>query len=688
MSGLAFSSGFLCMSPLAFVLSLAVAFGPTARADEPNPSPRDDPPMAQPIDSPAATPAPESLKPIRVRAVFPAFAYVGDRLILRATVEATTDFGGRAELFIDVGRSARAEKGSELFSIAAHESKAIDIPVEVVASGSTRWRWAVKFVATDGAAESWDEVQTNLMIEDPRASFRRVESMHVESERTELFRLSDPSEAPRGGEITVSLTNTRVGALAEAVRQLLASPFAGVEQMTSRILPWLSVRDLRATLPELAKPDAEINDAVNNGIRALLALQQSSGGLSFWPGEDQASFWGSAYASLALTMAKKQGFDVAEAAHERLLTYLHDQLRGSEEPAGADLSARCLAAYALALAGTPDAGSQTALFRKRAELSMDDRALLAMAVLETKGSRHIVEQLLERTPAKDSATRLWFESEARTNALQLLAWSLRDRSAKRTDELAKELLAQRQNGHWTTTQANIWAVIALASYLRNVEAAAPASAGTVAWGETKKSFALSNVAPLARNAFPLEPANAEAPITLTKTGGPMFAEVILSAPQPTLDQPKEEHGFSIARRYERIGDDGRLVPAEDLRPGERVVVTLDVDARQDAAFVAVQDPIPSILMPLDQPFTAEDPEQATPAEARVNYRELRRDRGVFYTQEMLSGHSVLRYVARVIGAGDAVAPSARVEEIYRPENFGTTGTQRLSATAPASAEAQ
>ncbi|MDQ6656455.1 MAG: hypothetical protein M3Y80_11650, partial [Verrucomicrobiota bacterium] len=419
------------MSLLAFILGVVLAIETTAQAQEPSPSP-EDPVVAQPIGSSTSTstPAPPEIpKPIRVRAVFPAFAYVGDRLVLRATVEATTDFGGRAELFIDVSQSARPEKGSELFSIAAHESKTIDVPVEVLASGSTRWRWAVKFVATDGAAESWDEVQTTVAIEQPGEPFRRVQTARVEEDRAELFRITDAPEARNSGELTVSLTNTRLGALAEPVRQLLGSQFAGLEQTTSRILPWLTLRDLRAILPPLAKSDAEISDAVSIGIRALLAQQQSSGGLSFWPGGDESSLWGSAYASLALTLAKKQGFEVAAAPYARLLAYLHEQLGANDERAAADLSARCLTVYVLALAEAPEAGAQSALYKKRAELSAADRALLALAMLESKGSRPMVDQLLEPRAAPDTAAEPCFSSEARTDALQLLAWSLRDAAA-------------------------------------------------------------------------------------------------------------------------------------------------------------------------------------------------------------------------------------------------------------------
>ncbi len=41
------------------------------------------------------------------------------------------------------------------------------------------------------------------------------------------------------------------------------------------------------------------------------------------------------------------------------------------------------------------------------------------------------------------------------------------------------------------------------------------------------------------------------------------------------------------------------------------------------------------------------------------------------------GRYTLRYLARVICAGDAIAPSAKIEEMYHPERFGTTETMHV-----------
>jgi uncharacterized protein YfaS (alpha-2-macroglobulin family) len=60
-----------------------------------------------------------------------------------------------------------------------------------------------------------------------------------------------------------------------------------------------------------------------------------------------------------------------------------------------------------------------------------------------------------------------------------------------------------------------------------------------------------------------------------------------------------------------------------------------------------------------------------------NYHEFRKDRALFFADELPAGNYKLCYYARVRAAGDATAPSGKVEEMYRPQRFGLTGTQTL-----------
>jgi uncharacterized protein YfaS (alpha-2-macroglobulin family) len=531
-------------------------------------------------------------------------------------------------------------------------------------------------------SELRDAMEATIKINHPAPLIHQVETKRIEANTAELLRISDPQILEGSGEVTVNVSNTRVIELRESLRQLLHYPYGCVEQTTSSMLPWLTVRDLRATLPELAKSDAEIADAVNGGIRLLLSMQTSGGGLSYWPKGREPMLWGSAYGGLALTLAKQQGFAVPEAEYKRLMKYLSDQLRGTARDAiGYGLSDRCLTVYTLAVGGAAEPAYHDLLFQKRARLSAEDRALVALAVIESKGPKQMIDELLKGPSVDAGYIEQWFGSLARENALHLLAWTLTQPKSPRVDQLALELFARRENGHWRTTQSNAWSLLALSSYLRRVETGPREASGTIAWADASKPFAVNTTEPVASNLFPLVASAARAPITVTKSGGQVFSEARVAARSKLIEQPQQDQGYSLTRRYAKIGDDGRLSAAENLRVGDRVLVTLDVEARRRATYIALDDPLPGVLAPINPAFKSQD----TLAGERLgtewisDYSELRQDRAVFFVDLLNPGRYTLRYLTRVVCAGEVIAPSAKIEEMYHPERFGTTETLRVSA---------
>ncbi len=290
----------------------------------------------------------------------------------------------------------------------------------------------------------------------------------------------------------MSVANTRVTEIRESLRQLLHYPYGCVEQTTSSLLPWLAVRDLRASLPEMNKSDDEINEVVNLGVTKLLSMQTSSGGLSYWPGGREPTLWSSAYGGLALALAQKQRFPVPAAETKKLFDYLSEQLRGTAADAtGYGISDRCLAVYTLAVAGKPEPAYHDLLFQKRAKLTAEDRALVALAVLESKGPKAMVDELLKKTEGNDSYLDQFFGSVVRENALHLMAWTQHQPTSPRGDEVATELFSRRTSGHWSTTQANAWSVLALSAYLRKIETGDRNASGEVHWDKEKSDFSVS-----------------------------------------------------------------------------------------------------------------------------------------------------------------------------------------------------
>jgi uncharacterized protein YfaS (alpha-2-macroglobulin family) len=385
-------------------------------------------------------------------------------------------------------------------------------------------------------------------------------------------------------------------------------------------------------------------------------------------------FWGSAYGGMILALARRDGQPVAEAAFDRLLKYLGAQLRGSADATG-DFSARCLAVYALALAGRAEPSYHEVLFKQRDRLSMENRALLALAILESEGSPSLATELLRPSRAAVESDD-WFGGGARQLAVQLLAWSRHRPADPMVDTLAAELMQGRRQAHWTTTQGNAWALYALSDYARRVEGQRHAARGTLAWAGKVEPFNLQDRATLIEHRFPLARENREAPLLLSNPGQHrLYTQVRLEVRSALPQPPRQDRGYAIHRTYAKL--DGAGVPGEprDLRVGDRILVTLEVQAHQPAHYVAIDDPLPALFEALNPEFKSQETGRpaALPGEGLdwfSDFRELRADRALFFRDHLPAGRYVIRYLARVRAAGTATAPAPKVEEMYHPDRFG------------------
>lgn len=623
-------------------------------------------------------------KPVMIEPAPPRFANVGDKLLLRAVVHNTTPHAGMGEVRLELDSTAvAAEEPVRTIPIPANGTVALDFPVEFKQTGEAKWTWSVRFASADGSIAFRDAAQSTLQVHYPTPARHSVKFTSVEGSKTRILD-EVPAELLDGfGSVTVNVANSRVNELGDAIRELLHYPYGCVEQTTSSTLPWLTLRSLRSSLPDLNKSDAEIQRAVERGVNRLLSMQTDKGGLSYWPGAKEPMLWGSAYGAIALAMARQQGYTVPEEEMAQLGSYLSDHLRSLAEMNGpGELSERCLALYALALAGRPEAAYHEVLFAKRDRLTREDRALLALAINEAGGAVEMIEQLLDpRLPSPRDGWH-WFGSAGRESAMTLLARVRTKPDDGQIDKMIAELLGYRVNGNWYTTQGNAWSLLALSEYVEKVERRAGQVQGSVSWSGEAKEFKLTPQAASAEHRFTLTPQAGASPMEVLNPGRKrLFAQVRIESRSRQISQPRQDQGYSISRSYQQVLDDGKLVPLREARVGDRVLVTLQIAIRNPAQYLAVEDPLPSIFEAINPEFKT----QATVAGEQLgqewvsDYHELREDRALFFCDSVFPGIYTIKYLARVRAAGTATAPSARVEEMYDPARSGQTETMLVTS---------
>jgi uncharacterized protein YfaS (alpha-2-macroglobulin family) len=621
-------------------------------------------------------------KPVMIEPALPRFANVGDLITLRAVVHNTTELAGEAEVRAEFDSCVKTPQYAQIITLGAKQTTAIDIPVEFANTGTAVWKWAVKFKS--GEVTHQDAMQSTLKVGYPAPLLRHVKTMRVDGDVTNLLTDVDPQLLEGKGIVRVSLTNSRAIELQEALDQLLHYPYGCVEQTTSSTLPWLTLTKFREQIPSLQRTDLEINSSINRGINRLFSMQTDGGGLGYWPGAREPMLWGSAYGSLAITLAKKQGHPIPEEDYDRLMKWMSQELRGTAElNSRYDLSPRALAVFALAFAGRSEPAYHEMLFQKRNDLSQEDRALLALAILESKGPSEMVAELLRFSTAQKPGEE-WFWSPARNIALQMLCWTRFDATSPRVESLATDLFNERRGGHWWTTQGNAWSLLAMGDYLTRIERNNKSANGRVSWGAQAATFALGAKAESKVQTFPVERETAALPMRLDGlTAGKIYTEVRVESYPPLREQPAQDRGYLLKRRYEKVEDDGRVSEAKDLRVGDRVLVTLDLECRKNATYIAIEDPLPAILEAVNPDFKSQETRagEHLGIEWSGSFHELREDRALFFADTITQGTYTIRYLARVAAAGEATAPSAKVEEMYKPERFGLSETIKVHAGA-------
>jgi uncharacterized protein YfaS (alpha-2-macroglobulin family) len=302
----------------------------------------------------------------------------------------------------------------------------------------------------------------------------------------------------------------------------------------------------------------------------------------------------------------------------------------------------------------------------------------------------MITQLLQQETRTPRTNAQPYESDARTDAMWLLALMRSPAAGAETLKVFDRLMGRQQKGHWGTTQGNAWALLALSRYLRVTDSQAVPGKAALTWGDTRQAVEFPADQLLANHTLEFGPQMANAPLLLQKEGeSPLFAQVTLESRVPGSTKMAQNHGFGLERHYAKLTDENRPSADKRLQVGDRVLVTLKISVPEQASYVAVDDPLPSLLEAINPNFKTQQ-NAAKPgmsdwnAEAGwdalpADFRELRQDRVLVFANWVNKGNYLVQYVARVRAVGTVTAPAARIEEMYQPDRFGLSASETLRA---------
>jgi alpha-2-macroglobulin len=577
----------------------------------------------------------------------------------------------------------------------------------------------MRFEAVSGSER--DAVEVTRKVVAPGAL--ETVALYGSTEDVSAEKLGDFSLARRDvGELIVTLASSALVGIEQSALDLTQYPYACTEQLASRLLPLLPLRELAKAFGFAAPADAETIAA--STIREIAARQRGDGGFGMWPESDRSFAWVSGYATWALDQAAHAGASVPPKALERAHAYLREVLANHYHQNPIDWATAAFLVDVLAEAGISDPGYESRLFDDRNQLPLFARAFLAHALALTKGmeaqSKAVGGEIASALRIDGNSAfvaentgddyALVFDSTARTGALVLRALLAADAGHPLIAPLARGLLSQRHQGRFRTTQETAYALLALDAYRRVHETNAPQFSATVWLGKStlgKKSFqGQASGAQTLKVPFEQLASRGEQVLGFEKKGnGTLYYEARLKYVRQTLPATALDLGFTVQKTLRAVSPASlaqalKTVPAQGVSripPGSLVIADIVLVTPSPRDYVVIDDPLPLGLEAIDAQLATtaawlnvdDSSGEADPAcpDCERNRdaiaaggaffssdfrKELRDDRVLFFIDHLPAGMFHYRYLARATALGSFIMPPTRAEEMYTPETFGRT----------------
>ncbi len=500
------------------------------------------------------------------------------------------------------------------------------------------------------------------------------------------------------GHLKVSMASTALVGVEDGMDQLVHYPYGCLEQKTSGLIPLLGVHAMGNRFS--MKLPGKTVEYINAGVKAILAMQRSSGGFSYWPSNSSTVYpWLNAYALLVLSRLKRSGIPIPTQALSRVVEYLR--------PYGYPVSSwqirrhyleRAMVVWALAEHGVSNHNTILQLAKNRQNQSLFSRAIVLglLGRLPATGERDklVKEMLREVTSAimvkadmayvQDTYTPGYYsymDSNGRSAAVILMALLKVAPDHPLIVRLVRWFLRGRPRGQFRNTQEAGWGLLAMMEYARQKEKTVPDFQAGV-WLGRHRLFTTAFSGRTTRPTLVTLPMSRlhpllgkRSPLTIAKRGaGRLYYTARLRYSPKNLPTEAKAQGFNVSKTVRVLGADGKTRPAgTPMSSGDTVWVQVTVRTRVKRDFVVIDDPLPAGMEAIDTSYvnsTATLDSRALVESSRHDHRELRDDRVVWFIDNLPRGTHIFRYLARVSSVGTFRSPPVHAEEMYNPERYG------------------
>jgi uncharacterized protein YfaS (alpha-2-macroglobulin family) len=608
--------------------------------------------------------------PVIVTATVPRFILVGDRSTMQLEIDNVEGPAGEYRVAVETDGPVRPGVGApQTVQLRAKQRGRLAVPMTASAAGIANIRVQIagpgNFALDRNyvlAAKPATQVLT-------RRTVRTIAAGESLTLSGDLF--SDLVDGT--GSVALSIGPSTALDAGTLLKALDRYPFGCSEQIASRARPLLYVNEL-AVEAQLAL-DTAVDQRIRDAIERLLARQGSNGSFGLWAvGGDDA--WLDSYVADFLTRARERGFAVPDAGFKLAIERLRNFVANAPEPRKDGGGNLAYALYVLARNSAAPVGD----LRYIADTKLGDvatpiaKAQIA-AALGLLGDRVRAERVY--TAALDSLVTPRFEvgredyGSTLRDAAAVVTLVAEGNAPQPTIAAAvQKVEAARDAAFHTSTQENAWMVLAARAIGKQARVTLDIG------GEARQG-------PLYRT---VRAADLRAsPLAVTNTGDAPLRAVVSVNGAPVTSEPAADRGFKIERLYYTL--DGKPADPATAQQNQRFAVVLKVnEPTPQHGRVIVADYLPA-------GFEIDNPRLVSSGDAgRLSwiadaaepvYSEFRDDHfgAAFDRNSKSPAIFSVAYVVRAVSPGSYVLPQAFVEDMYRPDRYGRTGTGTVAVAA-------
>ena len=653
--------------------------------------------------------------PLMVRPSPPRFLNFGDTFELPVVVQNQTDSPMQVDVAVRVTNATLTQGAGRRVTVPANDRVEVRFPAAAAMAGTARFQIAATSAAGSDAAELALPVWTPATTE-AFATYGQIDDGAIRQP------VALPGQVvTQFGGLEVETSSTQLQALTDAFLYLVSYPFECSEQLSSRVAGIADLRDVLAAFqsPGLPAP-AQLEAKVAEDLERLYAMQNYDGGFPFWQRGYDSWPYLTVHVTNAMVRAKAKGFALERGPLDNALQYLRTIENRYPSYYTPEIR-RTITSYALytrMLAGDRDTARARGLIAEAGgvtKLSLEaDGWLLGVLAQDAASAserkallRHLANQAVETAAAANFTTSygdgayLLLHSDRRVDAVVLESLIAEDRGNDLIPKLVIGLLGHTKAGRWESTQENVFVLAALDLYFQEYEKVTPDFVAKVWLGDGyagdhafkgRQTDRFSIAIPMKTV---VDKAGAgPADLVIQKDGkGRLYYRVGMTYAPANLQLAAADYGFTVARRYEAVDDPADVVRNPDgswtIKAGARVRVRVTMAAESRRYHVALVDPLPAGLEAMNPALAVtgpvpQDPKPATGANRYwwwwstwYEHQNLRDERVEAFTSLLGDGVYDYTYVARATTPGRFVVPPAKAEEMYHPETFGRSASDRV-----------